>query len=62
MPKIDAQVGIRVTKDLKSRLERQARSEMKSVSALIVGVMEEYLASREKGAPMRNEGQTVDKV
>ena len=30
MPKIDAQLGIRVTKDLKARLERQAKSEMKS--------------------------------
>ena len=50
MPKIDAQLGIRVTKDLKSRLEQQARSEKKSVSALIVQVMEEYLASRGNGA------------
>ena len=47
MPKIDAQLGIRVTKDLKSRLERQAKREMKSVSALVVRVMEDYLAARE---------------
>ena len=47
MPKIDAQLGIRVTKDLKSRLERQAKREMKSVSALIVGVMEDYLVEQE---------------
>lgn len=46
MPKIDAQLGIRVTKDLKARLERQAKREMKSVSALIVGVMETYLAEQ----------------
>ena len=46
MPKIDAQLGIRVTKDLKARLERQAKREMKSVSALIVGVMEAYLAEQ----------------
>lgn len=49
MPKIDAQLGIRVTKDLKSRLEQQARREMSSVSALIVRVMEEYLQSKGNG-------------
>lgn len=45
MPKIDAQLGIRVTKGLKARLTAQARSEMKSVSALVVQVMEAYLES-----------------
>lgn len=49
MPKIDAQLGIRVTKDLKTRLEQQARSEMSSVSALIVRVMEDYLESKGNG-------------
>ena len=49
MAKIDAQLGIRVTKDLKRRLEQQARSEMCSVSALIVRVMEAYLASKGNG-------------
>ena len=49
MPKIDAQLGIRVTKDLKTRLEQQARSEKSSVSALSVRVMEEYLASKGNG-------------
>ena len=49
MPKIDAQLGIRVTKDLKARLERQAKSEMKSVSALVVQVMEDYLSSKGNG-------------
>lgn len=49
MPKIDAQLGIRVTKDLKTRLEQQARKEMSSVSALIVRVMEEYLEQKENG-------------
>ena len=49
MPKIDAQLGIRVTKDLKTRLEQQARSEMSSVSALIVRVMEEYLEHNANG-------------
>ena len=45
--KIDAQLGVRVTKDLKNRLEQQARKEMSSVSALVVRVMEDYLASQE---------------
>ena len=49
MPKIDAAIGIRVTKDLKARLERQAKSEMKSVSALVVQVMEDYLSSKGNG-------------
>ncbi len=49
MPKIDAQLGIRVTKDLKTRLEQQARKEMSSVSALIVRVMEEYLEQKGNG-------------
>ena len=49
MAKIDAQLGIRVTKDLKNRLERQARGEMCSVSALVVRVMEEYLAAKGNG-------------
>lgn len=49
MPKIDAQLGIRVTKDLKARLTTQAKSEMKSVSALVVQVMEEYLKSKGSG-------------
>ena len=51
MPKIDAAIGIRVTKDPKARLEKQAKSEMKSVSALIVQVMEEYLTSKGNGKP-----------
>ena len=46
IPKIDAQLGIRVTKDLKARLTAQAKSEMKSVSALVVEVMEAYLESK----------------
>lgn len=49
MPKIDAQLGIRVTKDLKARLTAQAKSEMKSVSALVVQVVEDYLTSKENG-------------
>lgn len=49
VPKIDAQLGIRLTKDLKARLTAQARSEMKSVSTLVVQVMEEYLESKGNG-------------
>ena len=45
MPKIDAQLGVRVTKDLKARLTAQARSERKSVSTLVVQVVEAYLES-----------------
>ena len=41
--------GIRVTKDLKARLTAQARSEMKSVSTLVVQLIEEYLDSKGKG-------------
>ena len=51
MPKIDAAIGIRVTRDLKARLEQQARSEMKSVSALIVQVMEDYLTAHGNRKP-----------
>ena len=49
MPKIDAQLGIRLTKDLKARLTAQAKSEMKSVSTLVVQVVEDYLASKGNG-------------
>ena len=48
VPKIDAQLGIRVTKDLKERLTARARQEKKSVSALVVQVMEAYLSAQEK--------------
>lgn len=48
VPKIDAQLGIRVTKDLKERLTVRARQEKKSVSALVVQVMEAYLSAQEK--------------
>ena len=50
MPKMDAQVGIRVTKELKARLEKQARKEMRSVSNLIIKVMEDYLDQVENKA------------
>jgi predicted HicB family RNase H-like nuclease len=48
VPKIDAQLGIRVTKDLKERLTARAKQEKKSVSALVVQVMEAYLSAQEK--------------
>ena len=59
MPKIDAQLGIRVTKDLKSRLEQQARREKKSVSALVVQVMEEYLESKGNGTKKYHDARRI---
>lgn len=55
MPKIDSAIGIRVTKDLKARLEKQAKSERKSVSALIICVMEDYLQSKGNGKREQSE-------
>ncbi len=49
MPKIDDQLGIRVTRDLKERLTAQAKSERKSVSTLAVQVLEAYLESAGNG-------------
>jgi len=49
MPKIDAQLGIRVTRDLKTRLTAQAKRERKSVSTLVVQVVEAYLESQGNG-------------
>lgn len=46
MAKTDAQIGIRVTSEFKARLEAQARKERRSVSNLILKVMEEYLESQ----------------
>ena len=46
MAKTDAQIGIRVTSEFKARLEAQARKERRSVSNLILNVMEEYLESQ----------------
>ena len=43
MAKTQTQIGIRVTNDFKARLERQADKERRSVSNLILKVMEEYL-------------------
>ena len=46
MAKTDAQIGIRVTSEFKAKLEAQARKERRSVSNLILKVMEEYLDSQ----------------
>ena len=43
MAKTDAQIGLRVTKEFKEQLEEQARKERRSVSNLILKVMEDYL-------------------
>lgn len=43
MSKTDAQIGIRVTREFKEALEVQARKERRTVSNLIIKVMEEYL-------------------
>ena len=51
MPRLDAQVAVRVPKELKLRLEQQARREMLSVSAMIVKVMEAYLEQAEQSPP-----------
>ena len=51
MPKIDAAIGIRVTRDLKARLEQQAKREKKSVSAPNLQGMEDYLSAHGNGKP-----------
>ena len=48
MAKTQTQIGIRVTNDFKARLERQGDKERRSVSNLILKVMEEYLEQQEK--------------
>ncbi len=47
MAKTQTQIGIRVTNDFKARLEAQAEKERRSVSNLIIKVMEEYLDQQE---------------
>ena len=47
MAKSNAQIGLRLAGGLKERIERQAKKERRSVSSLIIKVMEEYLESRE---------------
>lgn len=48
MAKTDTQIGIRLTKEFKERLEVQAQKERRSVSNLILKVMEEYLEQQER--------------
>lgn len=48
MDKTDAQIGIRVTKEFKERLELQAEKERRPVSNMIRKVMEEYLEQQER--------------
>lgn len=48
MAKADTQISVRITNEFKARLERQAEKERRSVSNLIIKVMEEYLDSQEK--------------
>lgn len=43
MEKADVQIGLRVTKEFKARLEAQADREHRKVSNLIVKVMLDYL-------------------
>lgn len=47
MAKTQTQIGIRVANDFKARLEAQAEKERRSVSNLIIKVMEEYLDQQE---------------
>ena len=50
MAKTDAQITMRVTSEFKTRLEARAQKERRSVSNLILKVMEEYLEQQEKEA------------
>ena len=48
MAKTDAQIGIRVTKEFKEQLEVQAKKERRTVSNLILKVMEDYIKEQSK--------------
>lgn len=50
MAKTDTQIGLRVTSEFKAELEEQARKERRSVSNLILKVMEEYLQSKKEAS------------
>ena len=50
MEKTNAYIGIRVTDEFKARLEAQAQKERRSVSNLVLKVMEDYLEQQEKQA------------
>ena len=46
MAESDAQISLRLSKKLKEELTAQAKRERRSVTALILRVMEEYLKNR----------------
>ena len=46
MAKTNAQIGLRVTSEFKEQLEKQAQKERRTVSNLIIKVMEDYLESQ----------------
>ena len=46
MAKTNAQIGLRVTSEFKEQLEQQAQKERRTVSNLIIKVMEDYLNSQ----------------
>lgn len=48
MAKTDTQVSFRVTTEFKEKLEVQAQKERRSVSNLIIKVLEEYLEEHER--------------
>ena len=50
MAKTDAIITMRVTSEFKAHIEAQAQKERRSVSNLILNVMEEYLDQQEKQA------------
>ena len=50
MAKTDAIITMRVTSEFKAHIEAQAQKERRSVSNLILKVMEEYLDQQEKQA------------
>ena len=48
MAKTDTQISFRVTSEFKDLLEAQAKKERRSVSNLILQVMEEYLEAQKE--------------
>ena len=48
MKKTDTQIGLRVTSELKKRIEEQADKEKRNVSNFIIKVLTEYLDEAEK--------------
>lgn len=48
MAKNETQIGIRMTNDFRARLEAQAQKERRTISNLVLKVLEEYLEQQEK--------------